>query len=234
VTRRARTHFAGIDGCRGGWIIAHTTRDISHAEIEFVAQWREIHHRFDVTAVDMPIGLSDIGYRECESAARKILSPHGARVFRVPPRGALSFPYEEWAAANSWSKRQGYGGISKQSWNILPKIAEIDGAIAAKDQSSIYEAHPELAFCRLNGGKPLPSKHTDIGLTERKRLLRKAGFVKLDDWLARRRELSAKADDILDACVLLLTAQRIKSGEAIALPATTPRDARGLKMAIHY
>ena len=37
-----------------------------------------------------------------------------------------------------------------------------------------------------------------------------------------------------DACALLLTAQRIQSGEAIAIPDNAPRDARGLRMAIHY
>jgi hypothetical protein len=31
-----------------------------------------------------------------------------------------------------------------------------------------------------------------------------------------------------------LTAQRIQSGEAVAIPDTSPCDARGLKMAIHY
>lgn len=227
-------HLAGIDGCRRGWIVVHTSRDISHAQIEFARDWRDVHDRYDIVAVDMPIGLSDHGHRECETLARKILSPHGARVFRVPPRGALGFSYNDWAAANSWSKGRGFGGISKQSWNILPKIAEIDGAIVAADQSRIYEAHPELAFCRLNGGKPLVSKHTAAGLNARKRLLSKAGFTRLKSWLADRSALHAKPDDILDACVLLLTAQRIKSDEAIAIPATAPRDARGLRMAIHY
>src|SRR6185503_10194113 len=131
----------------------------------------ELHDHYDIVAVDMPIGLSDLGSRECETLARKILSPHGARVFRVPPRGALSFSYDDWAWANSWSKGQGFGGIPKQSWNMTPKIAEIDGAIAAEDQARIYEAHPELAFCRLNRCTPLPSKHTDEGLNARKHLL---------------------------------------------------------------
>jgi predicted RNase H-like nuclease len=212
----------------------HTTRAISHAQIEFIEHWRELHARYGIVAVDMPIGLSDHGYRECETLARKLLSPHGSRVFRVPPRGALDFARDDWAGANTWSKRRGSGGISKQSWHILPKIAEIDGVIAAADQARIHEAHPELAFCRLNGNKPLPSKHTEEGLNARKRLLRKAGFTRLESWLAGRGALFAKPDDILDACALLLTAQRIKSGDAITLPATAQRDTRGLKMAIHY
>lgn len=214
--------------------MVHTTSDIAHACIEFVSHWREIHRRFDIVAVDMPIGLSDDGERACECAARKILSPHGARVFRVPARGALRFLDDGWAKANKWSKQQGLGGISKQSWNILPKIAEIDGEMRAADQRRVYEAHPELAFARLNGGTALPSKHSDQGLNARKRLLRGAGFLNLGDWLARRRALHAKPDDILDASALLLTALRIRAGQATALPAAAPRDARRLKMAIHY
>ncbi len=182
----------------------------------------------------MPIGLSESGHRECEVEARKILRPHGSRVFRVPARGALAFAPTDWIGANNWSKHQGYGGISKQAWNILPKITEIDGAIAASDQARVREAHPELAFCLMNGGRPLISKHTKDGLKVRRRLLRKAGFARLDDWLADRREMHAKPDDILDACALLLTAERIRRGDAVSLPQTAARDARGLLMAIHY
>jgi predicted RNase H-like nuclease len=234
VTRRSRSHLAGVDGCNGGWIVVHSTRNASCAEIQFVERWQEIHPRFDVVAVDMPIGMTECGRRACELEAREILRPHGARVFNLPPRGALDFASHDWAGANAWSKSRGLGGISKQSWNILPKIAEIDGVIAASDQRRIFEAHPELAFCRLNGGKPLPSKHTAAGLTQRRRLLKKAGFDRLGEWLARRRQLRAKTDDIFDACALLLTAERIRKGTAVTLPMPVPFDNRGLQMAIRY
>ena len=68
----------------------------------------------------------------------------------------------------------------------------------------------------------------------RRRLLRDAGFIRLDEWLAQARKLHAKTDDILDACALLLTAQRIYRGDAVALPQSVARDARGLRMAIRY
>ena len=162
------------------------------------------------------------------------MRPHGSRVFRVPARGALAFERSDWAEANAWSKRQGYGGISKQSWNIWPKIVEIDGAIVAGDQSRIFEAHPELAFRFMNGGKAVVSKHLGEGLALRRRLLRQAGFARLDEWLANRRALRAKPDDIVDACALLLTAERIQRGDAVVLPQTVARDGRGLRMAIRY
>ena len=152
MKRLARCRLAGVDGCRGGWVVAHTSDNIANAELEIVERWHDIHARFEFIAVDMPIGLSENGFRQCEVEARKMLRPYGSRVFRVPPRGALAFAHNDWTGANAWSKRQGCGGISKQSWNILPKIAEIDGAIVVKDQSRIFEAHPEIAFARLNIG----------------------------------------------------------------------------------
>ncbi len=228
----ARCRLAGVDGCRGGWIVAHTTGNIANAELEIVERWKDIHARFDVIAVDMPIGMSENGYRRCEIEARKILRPHGSRVFRVPARGVLAFARKDWAGANAWSKRQGCGGISKQSWNILPKIAEIDDVIMVDDQSRIFEAHPEIAFARLNADRALVTKHTHEGLIARRRLLRKAGFVQLNRWLDEDRPRKTKADDILDACVLLLTAARIQEGVAQPVTTATERDGRGLRMEI--
>src|SRR5258708_130900 len=115
VKRRKRHHLAGVDGCHRGWIVAYTARGIENARLEFVERWKDIQARFDIIAVDMPIGLSESGYRECEVEARKILRPHGSREFRVPARGTLAFAPTDWAGANTWSKHQGYGGISKQA-----------------------------------------------------------------------------------------------------------------------
>src|SRR5262249_13860219 len=129
---------------------------------------------------------------------------------------------------------QGFGGISKQIWNIRPKIKEIDRAIVVEDQVRVYEAHPELAFARLNGGKPLDSKHTAEGLAVRKRLLGAAGFTNLDRWLQELNRAQAKADDLFDACALVLTAKNVLRGEGNHLPQVAERDSRGLRMSISY
>jgi predicted RNase H-like nuclease len=150
------------------------------------------------------------------------------------PRSALRFAQNDWVSANQWSKDRGFGGISKQIWNIRPKIKEIDDAIAPSDQARIVEAHPELAFARLNGGRPLDSKHTREGLSTRQAILRTAGFTNLDGWLQELRGKGAKADDLFDACVLVLTARNILRGLGREVPAQEQRDSRGLKMAIAY
>lgn len=226
--------IAGIDGCKSGWLAVAANSDLSKAELHFAPNWHDVRLSANIIAVDMPIGVSQRGVRQCEVEARKLLSPFASRVFKTLPRGALRFAQEDWNAANQWSKREGFGGISKQIWNIRPKIKEIDRVTSPEDQRRLYEAHPELAFARLNGGKPLESKHTPQGLGVRKRLLRHAGFTNLDDWLQSLRGNGAKADDLYDACVLVLTARNILQKKANHLPQVVERDERGLRMSISY
>jgi predicted RNase H-like nuclease len=225
--------IAGIDGCRGGWLVVEACSNLRDANFRIAPNWNAIASDAEIIAVDMPIGLSRSGVRQCEVEARKIISPHGSRVFRTLPRGALKFPQKDWRNANQWSKAQGFGGISKQIWAIRPKIIEIDRAITPDNQTRVYEAHPELAFARL-AGLSLESKHTSQGLAARKHLLQRAGFTKLDDWLQHLRGTGAKADDLLDSCVLALTAKNLLQGTAKLVPAVVETDSRGLRMAIAY
>lgn len=225
--------IAGIDGCRSGWLVVEACPDLHDANFGIAPNWNAIASDAQIIAVDMPIGLSRNGVRQCEVAARKIISPHGSRVFKTLPRGVLKFPQKDWRIANQWSKARGFGGISKQIWAIRPKIIEIDRAITPAAQARVHEAHPELAFARL-AGRPLKSKHTAQGLAARKHLLQRAGLTKLDDWLQRLRGTGAKADDLLDACVLVLTAKRLLQKTAKFAPNIVERDSRGLRMAIAY
>jgi predicted RNase H-like nuclease len=226
--------IAGADGCKSGWLVVEAHRDLSKAELHFAPNWNAVNRDVHIIAVDMPIGIAQRGVRQCEVEARKLLSPCASRVFKTLPRKALRFAQNDWNVANQWSKDQGFGGISKQIWNIRPKINEIDRAIRPQDQTRVFEAHPELAFARLNGGKPLESKHTADGLALRKRLLGREGFTNLDKWLQALRGRGAKADDLYDACVLVLTARNILQGAAKHLPEVAEHDSRGLRMSISY
>ena len=228
------TRIAGVDGCPAGWIVVEATLNLNAATWKIAPNWNAIGCVAEIMAVDMPIGISSNGVRQCEVEARASLSPCGSRVFKTLPRGALRFAQSEWMAANQWSKAQGFGGISKQTWNIRPRILEIDGVLTAADQDRVFEAHPELAFARLNEGKPLASKHLPEGRLLRTRLLKAAGFGMIDTWLGSLRGSGAKADDLLDACALVLTARHIACGTARRLPAGIERDARGLGMSISY
>lgn len=226
--------IAGVDGCRGGWIVVEAHCDLSKATLSVAPHWNAINSRAAIIAVDMPIGVSERGVRQCEVEARKLLSPCASRVFKTLPREALRFAQDDWSGANQWSKAQGFGGLSKQIWNIRPKINEIDAVITPSAQRRVWEAHPELAFARLNEGKPLDSKRTKQGLLKRKRILARQGFTNLDSWLQMLRGQGAKADDLYDACVLVLTARNILQGKALHVPQRAERDSRGLRMAIAY
>jgi len=214
--------------------VVEATCDLSTATYWIAPHWNAINTNAAIVAVDMPIGLSERGVRQCEVEARKLLSPCASRVFKTLPRAALKFAQDDWVGANQWSKTQGFGGLSKQIWNIRPKINEIDTVVTTETQARLWEAHPELAFARLNGGKALDSKHSAGGLAKRKRLLRQAGFTNLDKWLQALRGNGAKADDLFDACVLVLTARNILRGDARQVPEVVERDSRGLRMSIAY
>jgi predicted RNase H-like nuclease len=57
--------------------------------------------------------------------------------------------------------------LSKQSWNLLPKIRELDAWLRQHPPGPCREAHPELVYQALNRGVPLAGgKHTVIGLME--------------------------------------------------------------------
>ena len=225
---------AGVDGCRVGWVMLARDLDGGMLEMAVAASFAALELRRlakpAVIAIDMPIGLSEQGPRGCDGAARRLLPGRASSVFPPPPRAMLDF--EDYAQANAWGKARGRG-LQKQTWNIFPRMRDLDRTLTPADQDRVFEAHPELAFARLNGGKPPAPKRLSAGLARRKALLAKAGVRGLDRLLVRRPS-GVAPDDLLDAAVLTLTAERILSREAVCLPERPDRDRRGLRMEIWY
>ena len=233
----------GIDGCKGGWLVAktkfcpHTGTHQDHQV--FVAQnWQKAVKNADLVTVDMPIGLTNFGRRACDMLARKKLGKkRSSSVFSPPRRGMLQFEtYEE---ANRFGKEQGPvetygGGLSKQAWNITPKVKEIDHWMTPRRQSRVFEAHPELGFAALNSGTALPSKKTEDGRRARIRLLEENGMAAFVTQLETLPKRLAVADDLLDAAVLCLVGGRIVSGAGTCLTDKAQRDETGLKMEIWF
>ena len=165
-----------------------------------------------VIAIDMPIGLSDEGPRACDQAARKLLQPHGTRVFPAPPRVALAHIRDYDAACRASMSATGKS-LSKQTWNLLPAIAEVD---ALADDNRIVECHPELAFALMQGHPVDARKKTPEGRAVRLGLLRQ--------WLPDLGD-PAYGDDGLDALACAWSASRVAAGSAIVVPAVDlPRD----------
>lgn len=230
---------AGVDGCRGGWVVAIATEvdGTLSLRIEVAPDFAavlDVAREASRIAVDMPIGLLDAarpGGRDCDRAARALLGRWGASVFSPPARPAL--------AASDYrdaQRRQG-AGLSIQTWNIVPRIREVDAALDPSMQPRVVEAHPELAFLALAGAALAPKRTAD-GHGRRVALLRELFGAALPDLDEVRRRLGPallQRDDLADACVLAHVARRADEGVAGRLPDDEPPvDARGLRMEIWY
>jgi len=221
---------AGADGCRTGWVICRRDTD-GTLDIRVVKTLAEACEGLSILAVDMPIGFVDTPRpaRACEVEARKLLPGKASSVFPTPCRPVLACTTH--AEANALSKTMGVG-INQQTFHLFPKMNEVDRLLrgAPALQSIVYEAHPELAFARMNGGKPvLSKKRQPEGYAERRRLLTRHGFR------TRVERLSGAArDDILDAIAVCRTATLIAAGTATCLGPTDERDRHGLPMNIWF
>jgi predicted RNase H-like nuclease len=222
---------AGADGCPTGWVVCRRNGDGS-LDIQVVKALADICEGLSILAVDMPFGLLDVprpGGRDCEREARKRLPGKTSSVFPGPCRPALDG--ESYTQANAISKKLGIG-LTRQMFNILPKVREIDTLLRARPElrTMLHEAHPELAFARMNGGRPLLSKkRRPEGYAERRRLLGEHGFPVEVDRIA-----GAARDDVLDAIACCRTAALIAAGTATRLGPAEARDRYGLAMNIWF
>ena len=243
-SQRHAVWVAGVDGCRGGWFAVLASMTAASEQPVRVTtklcrtfeQILALPERPAVIAVDMPIGLLDQplpGGRTCDREARKLLGKgRASSVFSPPTRpGLAASAYSEVRALNG-------AGMSKEAFNILPKIRELDYALAAQGQARVVEAHPELAFSILAGAPVRHSKKTPEGRRQRVRLLRRVFGKAFLDPVRLRLEHGAgqlALDDVADAYVLAHVADRVRRGAAQRVPAgKPPTDRRGLCMEIWY
>jgi predicted RNase H-like nuclease len=229
---------AGVDGCKGGWIAVFRHAKTGRSFPRFAANLAEIVDAPEAPhwiAVDMPMGLSDVaerGGRACERLARVILSPAGRAscVFSAPARAALAA--ETYPQALARNREGGGVGLSKQAFNLFPKLREVDALLRARPGIGVFESHPEIAFARLAGGALREPKKTKAGRRIRLALLERAGFREIRGWLDLFPRNAVAPDDALDAAVVCLTALRRARGQAERLPADAPTDRFGIEMAI--
>ncbi len=227
----------GVDGCPAGWYAVRLLPGGTDVEGRVHAGFAELLRVCPApacVAVDMPIGLNEQGDRACDDAARRHLGARASSVFPAPLRGVLGAASQAQASAR---RRAIDGkGMSIQAYNILRKVEQVDAALrtSAADAQRVYEVHPEVCFQQMNDGQPLAcGKKSAEGRALRVRLLAPhfpGQAERLLDEFPRRQ---VQADDVLDALACLWTAQRLVRSQAFSLPAAPPRDACGLRMAIH-
>jgi predicted RNase H-like nuclease len=241
MTLTAKSEWlAGVDGCPGGWIAAFVRG--TEVRIEVLPRFADVLARGPaVIAVDMPIGLPERtghGGRAAENAVRPLLGARQSSVFSVPSRAAVYAASYAEACAAALATSDPPRKVSKQLYNIAPKIREIDAVLRADPalRPRVFEVHPELAFWRLNGGQALdqPKKVRgrcyEPGLALRRSLLIGGGFA--PEVVNAPVPKGAGPDDLLDALACAYVARRLHRGEAVSFPDPPDRDAYGLPMAI--
>lgn len=236
---------AGIDACPGGWIAA---RAGAGSDVEFSLHadiadcWRSCNAA-TLMLIDIPIGLGS-GRRDCDMLAKALLGRHNSRVFLTPPRVAVEAG--SYAEANVLSKAKCGLGISKQCWNILPKVRQVDAFLAQNPAARgvLRECHPEVCLAALNAqdAEPCPiaeNKKSDEGAEIRMALIAShlAGApAALRAALTAFPKASVARDDLIDALAALVTALGIAKDpdSQRTLPESPPLDERGLAMEMVY
>lgn len=237
--------LCGVDGCRNGWVVASgilVGGRVEHLDARVIPTIGAIEKlNPNIVAIDIPIGLPTAarkGGRIAEKEARKMLVGRASSVFSSPCRRVLQAADYQQALTFSRNSSPDNIGLSKQTWNIVPKIKEVDGFLQANQRwvSQFFEVHPELAFTEMSSfftGSKFPSKHTTQGLEVRHQALVQNGIdlnlVHHEDGMRK-----VKLDDYLDAFACLWSAVRIAKGKAMKVPQQVQHDELGLPMQIHW
>jgi predicted RNase H-like nuclease len=231
--------WAGVDGCRGGWVLALLSRDGS-ISLTVRKSFTEIVSECSTTElvlVDIPIGLPSSRLprdRDCDLLARKLLKGKASSVFPVPCREALNAnTYDQACEVN---QRVLDKKLSLTSWGICKKIQEVDKLFRKEPslQKCFRETHPELCFRLLNDGKTLLSpKRRSQGKRDREKLLQP--FVRnfreaINEIECEHSRKELGRDDLLDAIVAAILARLVCEGKVQSIPCAPEYDASGLRM----
>ncbi len=222
----------GVDGARGGWVAAYVDGEIAGA-VELVfhttfASILELAGPDDIVVVDIPVGLSADGHRPVDALVRDRLGPRRSTFFPTPVRSVLNF--DDYADANAHSKQLTGKGLSKQAWNLLAKIAEVDAAWTPDLADRLLEGHPETSFAEMAGAPVMSKKATPEGRADRVRLLR--GHIGAGVSAALEPLPKKWCTDAVDALALAWTANRVRSGTSVALGGDLDPAGRPMRLTI--
>jgi len=230
---RLMKYVIGIDGSRGGWVaVLRNSENENIYDVKFAKDLSTLlKPNIDLALIDMPIGLDNKakpGGRSVDKIARKFLIKRKSSIFNAPSRYILEA--KNYKEANKINKMNGLG-LSKQSWNLIPKIIELEKVLHLKERPKIYESHPEICFQVMNGKELKHSKKEDLGINERKGILSSNGFNKkfLKKFISQK-GTNYQPDDFLDACALSWSALRVAKEININLPEDAHFDKFGILM----
>jgi predicted RNase H-like nuclease len=231
--------FLGIDGSRGGWVVASVSAHRQQIAFYFAENLMQLDHLLmDANAVwiDLPMALSGFGIvRMLDHELRQHLKWRKASVFVPPSYEALRA--NDYQAANKIEKRLYDRGISQQAWNLRGKIQEVHSLLNQYEllKQKLHESHPELVFQRFwHHRTPLAPKRSPLGARQRLEIIsrffpdaEKTIMAFLHNYA---RKLFRK-DDLLDALVLAIKASMEKPEVIKQFPEC---DANGLPLKVVF
>ena len=230
-------YFIGIDGCPGGWVAAILRDSLELIFSETLEEIREKIGGSTLTLIDMPMGLKSQGEgeRRCDVEARKFLKRRKMSIFPVPCRQAVYS--NTYAEANEVNRKILGKGLSKQSFNLFPKIREVDQFLC-RDRDilkGIREGHPEISFARLGGGEMGHNKRSQEGFQERIAVIEEllpGSTSSVESFLGEYKRSVIARDDILDAIILSLAAKVSQERGHLIVPEKPTKDSQGIPMKI--
>jgi len=232
--------FIGIDGCKAGWFYVgfDDKNQWQIGVIKHIEQIASFIPASSLLLIDIPIGLmgNTPKQRRCDIEVRFRLKPkRSASVFPVPSR--ISLQANNYQQASDLNFQASGRKLSKQSWNIMSKIRQVDDFLLnIKARHKIREMHPELCFWALNHQQAMQhNKRTLHGFSEREKLLVEhcvatGAIVSEALRIYSRKDLAR--DDVLDALVGAVSARFNEN--LITLPETPDRDAMNLPMEVVF
>lgn len=237
VERVAPIRAIGVDTCQGGWVAVWSADGRLNARVhKTFADVIVAYPHVACVAVDVPIGLSSVGARACDKAARALLgAPRNSSVVPAPDPRLLTVP--DFAAATARSLALTQKGVSRQVFATFPKVVEVDDLMTPMLQTWIVEVHAEVSLWAMAGRQATAhSKSTPEGYEERRELLARTLGIRTPATKLESRDLVPKAapDEVLDAAAALWSAHRAADGLAERLPETAELDRRGRRMEIVY
>ncbi|MEM8923574.1 MAG: DUF429 domain-containing protein [Actinomycetota bacterium] len=207
---------AGVDGCGGRWLVvtAASTGPVDRLDAALVDALDDLvadHRagRLAALAVDMPIGLLEDRPRPADRAARAARGSRRSSVFPAPARVTLGAT--DYAEACERSRRVSGKALSKQTFHLLGPIGQLD-RLLGPDDTAVVEAHPELAFARLDDDRPLPAKRSEDGRRRRIELLTAHFGPAFDRLIEAAPGTGLPVEDLLDATALVVTARHLVAG----------------------
>ena len=249
VKNNLKKVFFGVDGCRAGWFAV-----LLEGENENDCSWKvELFPEFSclvdflknnygqadpLILIDIPIGLkTGGGERLSDLGARSILKARKSSIFPVPCREAIyAETYEKACEVN---ERLTGKRISKQAWNIVPKIRDVDSFLVENNnfREKVREVGPEICFQSFTGfPMKFPKKKVE-GFLERKEALGNVCTFAdevVEYALSKYRRKDLAKDDILDALAAALTAKMGSMYGFTYVPHEPETDSKGLKIQMVY